>query len=135
MENTPEQTVAERHGTKPVPVSETETRTPDFDICRLLETDHAEFFKIMIGPDIVIALKEKDLHPGIDKSSQGRKDPDIAFRHHIPVLVPEIPDITKQIQGFRFVFRQGFEECRKTGFPVGRIAYIQAEMHVSHEIC
>lgn len=102
---------------------------------RLLENLNSQALKIMIAPDIVIALKEPDLDSIIYKIQDFSKNPDIPLGHHIAVLIPKIPDIAKQIQGFSPVSRHRFKERHKTQLAIRRITQIQSQMDVRNEIC
>ncbi len=86
-------------GTETVTVAEAELLSPDLHDGRLPENADAHFLKIMVGPDIVVALEEIDLHAGIHQIQQGGENSHIALRNHIVILVPEIPDVPQHVKG------------------------------------
>lgn len=73
----------------------------------------------------MIAFKEKDLDSPVHKVLKGREDTDISLWNDITVLVPEIPDVAKEVQSL-CVFRERAEEVRETPLPAGRIADLKA---------
>ena len=134
MEDPSEETVSERHRTQAVAMTETEDLVTDFHKCRLVETLHAEFLEILIGPHVVVALKEVHLHSPVHQTLKGSEYPDVAFRNHIAVFVPEIPYVAKKVQSIG-ILRKTVEEIRETPFTLLRVRDLQTQMNVRDKIC
>jgi hypothetical protein len=129
MEHAAKETIAERNGTEAITMAEAELPTCNIYDSRLYKTLHSQFLEIAVCPDIVIAAEEEDLHSPVHKALQCRKDADIAFRHYIPVLIPEIPDVTKKINRIR-ILGKPVQEAHKTTLPGHRIIYIQPQVNI-----
>ena len=129
MEKPAKKTISERNRTQTVTMTQTETLSLDLHHTRLGQFHHSQFLEITVSPDIVIALKKINLHSPVHQLLKRRKHPYIPFRNHISVFVPEVPDISKQIQGLR-LFRKIAEKICKTTLPAGRISNLQTEMNV-----
>ena len=71
---------------------------------------------------------------GINQVGDGGKYFHITLRDDIPVFVPEIPDITEEIQGFRLFGRDILEEFHEAGLARLGILDIQAKVHVGGKI-
>jgi hypothetical protein len=101
---------------------------------RLLENLDTEILEIMEAPDVMVALEKADLHPGVHQIHQGGEHPDIPFRDNIMVLVPEIPDVPKKVQGLCSILRDGLQETDETRFPVGGIVHVQAKVDIRNKV-
>jgi len=101
---------------------------------RLLENPYSKFLEIMEAPDIVVALKEINLDTRVHQINQSREHPHVAFRDDIPVLVPEIPNVSEQIQRPAPLLRNRLQEPDKTSLPVNGIIDLQAKMHIRDKI-
>jgi len=119
---------------KAVPMTQAENLSSDLRHIRLLKDFHAELLKIMEAPDVVIALKKAHFDPGIHQIQQSREHPDITFRDHVVVLVPKIPDVSKEIKSSRPVLGNRLKESHEAGLPVRRIIDIKAKMDIRHKI-
>jgi len=117
-----------------VPVSKTEGLTSYFNHIRLLKDPYSQLFEIMKAPEVVVALEKADFHAGVHQIHQRGKHTHIALRDHIMVLVPEIPDVAKQVQGLRPVLRDGSQETDETSLAVCRIIHIQSEVDIRHKV-
>ena len=135
MEDPAEEPVSGRNGTEPVPMPETEHLSAYGHTGRLDQLFHAQLLEIAIGPDIVVALEEIHIHSGIHEIHEGGENPRIAFRHHITVLIPEIPDIPEKIQGCSPVSRDGLQKGHEPPFPVCRVLDIKPQMDISNKVC
>jgi hypothetical protein len=114
-------------------VSQTERLAVYTDKGRLDKPDHPELFKIAVCPHIMVPLEKVHLDPCVHQVRQGGEHLHIAFRHHITILVPEIPYISEKIQCLRFSSRYGTEETHESRLTVPRISDIQAEMYIGDE--
>ena len=81
----------------------------------------------------MIARKEIDSHSPVHQCSKGCKHTDISLWNDIAVFVPEVPDITKQIDRLR-IGRQTLQEIHETTFPAHRVTYLQPQMYIRYEI-
>jgi hypothetical protein len=134
MEESAKETISERYRTQTVAVSETEVLVADTGQSRLLQLDHTKLLKIPVGPDVVIAFKKVHLHTSIHESLQSCQHPNIALRDHISVFIPEIPDISQEIQCFRLFGKRSEEVC-KTTFPTCRIRNLKTQMNIGDKVC
>ena len=71
----------------------------------------------------------------VHKIAQCRKNPDIPLGDYIPVLVPEVPDVSQEIQRLCLVCRNSTEERDESGLSFSRIGHIESQMHIRYEIC
>jgi len=101
VEKPSQKAITERYRPQSVTVSETETFSGYFNDIRLGQPDHSEFLEIAVCPDVVIALEEIYLHSPVHKILESGKDPDISFRHHISIFIPEVPYITEKVKSLR----------------------------------
>ena len=69
----------------------------------------------------MISLEEIHLHTLIHKLGKSCKDSDITLWHDIAVLVPEVPDITQKVKGFRALCRYPAKKRHKTSLTGCRI--------------
>jgi hypothetical protein len=129
MEQTAEKPVSERDRTQPISVSEAETLSRNLHHTRLHKLHHSQFLKISVRPHVVVTLEEIHLHPPVHKLLKCSENPDIPLRHHILILIPEIPDITEKIDSLRLL-RKRTQEIRKATLTGFRIEDLEAEMHV-----
>ena len=74
------------------------------------------------------------LHARVHQVLQGGENARVALGHHVPVLIPEIPDVPQQIQRLRLFRRNAFQEGRETGLPVRRTGDLEAEVDVGDEV-
>jgi hypothetical protein len=129
MEHAAEETVSCRNRSQTVAVAEAECLSIYLNQMRLSQFDHSELLEIGICPDVVVAFKEKDLHSPVHKVLKGGQHPEIAFRNDITVLVPEIPDVAKQIEGLG-IFRKGSQEACKATLTLFRIMNLKTEVDI-----
>ena len=122
--------VPEMSWTEPVTMAEAEDLASDIDDIRLLEYPDTHILKIVVTPDVVVSLEEIHLDACFHQVHQCRKHADIALRDHIMILIPEIPDVTEQVQRFGLILRNRLEKSHKPRLPVLRIFQVQAEMHI-----
>ena len=101
VEDRTEEAIAHGNRSESVAVSEAEALAFNLNNVRLLKLDHSELFEIRICPYIVVSLEEIHLHSLIHQILEGGKHSDIALRHNITILVPEVPDISEEIEGCR----------------------------------
>ena len=134
MEDGTEETVSARHGAETVAVTEAEHLTADLHKSWLLKTFHTKFLEIAVCPHIVVTLEEIHINSPVHQCSQRCKDPYIPLRNDVTVFIPEVPDITKEIQCCRFL-RQRAEKIDETGFTGNRIVNPEAEMNIGDEVC
>ena len=120
--------------TEAVSVTETEDLAADIDDMRLLEDGDSHFLEIVVAPDVVVPLKEIDLHARVHQVHKRREYTHIALRDHIMIFIPEIPDVAQKVQCFRFILRNRLQELDETRLPCDGILDIQPEMHVRDEI-
>ena len=81
----------------------------------------------------MVAPEKIDFHSPFHERNQCGKDFDIAAWNHIPVLIPEIPDISKHIEG-RGVVRKRIEEIHETPLPVCGVKHVTTQVHICNEI-
>lgn len=112
MEHAAEETITGRNRSKTVAVAEAEGLSIDLNQMRLSQFDHSKLLEIGICPDVVVAFEEKNLYSPVHKVLESRKHSEITFGHDITVLVPEIPDVTKQIEGLS-IFRKRPQKAGK----------------------
>lgn len=134
VEKPAQKTVSERNRTQTVAMTETEHTPVDLDLIRLLELLHAKFLEIAVCPHVMIPLKEIYLHPPVHKILKSGKYTDIPFRHHIPVLIPEIPYVAKQIKSLRILGKRT-QEAGKAPLAVRRVIDLETEMDIRDKIC
>lgn len=125
---------ARRNRTETVAMPEAESAAIYLDQRRLAELLHAQTFEITVGPYVVVAREEEDLHSPVHQRLQSCEDTEIAFRDDIPVFIPEIPDVSEHIECVSLL-RKRIQERDETSFPGCRIIHIQPEMNVGNEIC
>ena len=121
--------IAERNRTKAVAMSKTETFPADLHQGWLLQTCHPELLEIAVGPDVVIAREEIHLHTSVKKFLDRSKHPDISLRHHITILIPEIPYVTEHIHRLRILGKRT-EKIGETAFTGCRVGNLEAQMDV-----
>jgi hypothetical protein len=134
MENTAQEAIAERNRSEAITMAQTESLSTDLNDRRLGQAYHSELLKVFISPDVMVALEEEDLHSPVHQRLKGSKDPDISFRNDITVFVPEIPDVTQQIQSLS-ILRQTAEKVGKTPLTRIRIRNLQPQMDIRDKIC
>ena len=134
VEKPAQKTVSERNRAQTVAMTETEHTPADLDLIRLLKLLHAKLLEIAVCPHVVISLKEIHLHPPVHKILKSGKNTDIPFRHHIPVLIPEIPYVAKQIKSLRILGKRT-QEAGKTPLAVRRVIDLETEMDIRDKIC
>lgn len=115
-------------------MSYTEFLPADLHQMRLTYLFHAQLLEVGVGPHIVVARAEIHIHPGGNEILDGRKDTRISLRNHIPVFIPEIPDVPKQKEIFGPVGRNLPQEFDKTLLAGRRIIDIQSQVHVGSEV-
>ena len=120
--------------TEPVTMTEAEDLASDIDDIRLLEYPDAHILKIVVTPDVVVSLKEIDLHARVHQVHKRREHTNIALRDNIMIFIPEIPDVTQKVQCLRFILRNRPQELDETRLPCDGILDIQPKMHVRDEI-
>jgi len=98
VEHSAQEPITQRSRPQAVSVAQAERFAADLHKSRLLQAYHSEFLEIAVCPHVVIALEEIDLHSPVHQRRQGCEHPDVAFRDHIPVFIPEIPDVAKKIE-------------------------------------
>ena len=125
MEDCAEESVTTRNRSQTITMSETEFLSCNLYYCRLCHTDHSKFLKIRIRPHIVVALKEIHLDSPVHQVLESRKHADISLRHHITILVPEIPNVSEKVQS-PSILRQTAEKIHKTGFTTGRVGHLKS---------
>jgi len=119
---------------KPVTMPETECLSADLDDIGLLKNADSEFLEIMEAPDVMVALEKAHLHSGVHQFKQRGENPDISLRHHVMVLVPEIPDVPQHVQCLSPVLRDGLQETDESDLPLGGIIDVQPKMHVGDKV-
>jgi len=119
---------------KPIAMSEAECLSAYLHDIGLLKDPDSEFLEIMKAPDVMVALKETHLHPGVHQIQQGGEHPDIALRDHIVVLVPKVPDVPEHVERLGPVLRDGLQETDESGLPLGGIIDVQPKMHVGDKV-
>jgi len=82
----------------------------------------------------MVALEKADLHSGVHQVHQSGEHTDIAFRDHIVVLVPEIPDVTQHVQCPRPVLRYGPQETDETSLPLRGVIDIKPQMDIRDKV-
>ena len=125
VKNTLDQPISERHRTKAITMSKTESLSGNLNQIRLSDSFHAKFLKIAIGPDIMVSCHKIDVHTTINKFLDCSKHSNITLGYHIPVFIPEIPDITKHIHS-RSVLRKRSKEVRKAALTGNGICHLEA---------
>lgn len=134
MEDAGQDAVAARNGAEAITVTEAEDLAGNSRYVGLLKPFHSERLEVGIAPDVVIAAKEIDIHTSIDEVEQRSKHAHIAFGNDVAVLIPEIPDVTEQVEalGLR---RKRAEKLHETRLPILRVQNVTAEVNVGDEIC
>ena len=127
--------VARAARSQTVAVAQAKGLGPNLHHIRLLQAPHAQLFKIVIGPDVVVALEEAHLYAGIHKGNQGRQHFHIALRHYVAVLVPEVPDIAQKIQRLRLGRVDPPQKGHEGLLPRGRVSHLEAQMDVGDKVC
>ena len=117
-------------GAQTVTVSQAEKLARMLDHQGLVDDFDSHGLQIGIHPHIVIAGTDKDLHPGLEKVHQSGENPDISLRNHVSILVPEIPDVAKQIQRLGPLHRNPPQETHETSLPFDRISDFESQMNV-----
>ena len=118
-----------------VPVSHTEALPPYLRHIRLLKLHHAQLFKIVERPEVVVSLEEVHLHARIYQVCDGSQHPDRALGHHIAVLIPEIENVSQQIQGLCTGRVNLFEKADKVPLPLRRIPHLKTQVDVGSKVC
>ena len=121
-----QQPVAERTRAETVAVAETEGAAANGGDVGLRENLYPQGFEVGICPHVVVALEEIQSDPGIPQVHKGGEYPHIALGHHVPVFIPEVPDVPEHIETFRFGGGNRTQEVHETGFPRGRVLVVQA---------
>ena len=134
MEEPAKETVSERNRAQTVSVPQTETLAPYLDQSRLNKLLHTQLLEIAVCPYIVVSLEEIHLHSPVHKILKSGKYTDIPFRHHIPVLIPEIPYVAKQIKSLRILGKRT-QEAGKAPLAVRRVIDLKTEMDIRDKIC
>ena len=129
VEHSTKETIAERYWTESVTMTDAESITTDLHQRRLLEAPHAQFLKIIICPDVMVALEEIHIDTPVHQCCKRSEHPHIALGNNITILIPEIPDIPEKVQRFGF-FRKTTEKLHETGLPAGRIIDLQTKMDI-----
>ena len=78
VEHPAKETVAERRRTQSVSMTKAEDLATDLHTRRLHKALHSKLFKIMIGPDVMVPLKEIYRNSPVHKTLQSSKDTHIA---------------------------------------------------------
>jgi len=129
MEDSAKEAVSHRNRPQAVSVTKAEGLSSYLDQGRLHESLHSKFLEILIGPHIMVSLKEKDFHSPVHKTLESGKDPYVSFRNDVTVFVPEIPYVTQQIQGSR-ILRKRAQKVRETTFALLRVSHLKTEMDI-----
>ena len=135
VESPPHEFVATHAWTEPVAVTQAELLSADLRHIRLYAALHPEFLEIGVGPDVVVPLKEIHFHAGVHQVLQGGENARIALGDHVPVFIPEVPDVAEEVQGLRLGRRNSAEELHETRFPAGRVGNGEAQVDVGDEVC
>ena len=61
------------------------------------------FFKITIGPQVVISCKKVHLYPTISEFTELSEKTSEAFWHNITILIPKVKHISEQVNCRSFV--------------------------------
>ena len=104
------------------------------DVEGLLETVHPQLLEERIGPDVVVAGAEPDLHACVHQADELRDHPRARARDHVAVFVPEVPDVAQQVERPHLLDREPFQEIDETRLALRGILHPQAEVHVGDEI-
>jgi hypothetical protein len=129
MENPTKETVTHRNRTKAVAMTDAEYASIDLHKGRLYEFLHSKFLEIAVSPHIVVSLEEIHIHAPVYQVSYSSEHSDISLRNDIPILIPEIPDITQKIKRRGFL-RKRPEETNEAGLTGSRVIDLQTEMDV-----
>ena len=98
MEDAGKDAVAARNGAEAITVTEAEDLAGNSRYVGLLKPFHSERLEVGIAPDVMITAKEIDINTSIDEVEQRSKHAHIAFGNDVAVLIPEIPDVTEQVE-------------------------------------
>ena len=98
MEDAGKDAIAARNRAEAIAVAEAEYLAGNGRYVGLLKPFHSERLEVGIAPDVMIAAKEIDIHTSIDEVEQRCKHAHIAFGNDVSVLIPEIPDVTEQVE-------------------------------------
>ena len=71
MKHPTKEPVAERNGTQPVSVTQTEPLSRNLHQSRLNQPDHSQLLKISVCPHIMVTLKEIHLHSPVHQRDKG----------------------------------------------------------------
>ena len=72
------------------------------DLCRdglLVDDESTLVVQVAIGPQVVVACEEVDLHAHVGQFRELAEETGVAFGHHIPVFVPEVEHVAQEIYG------------------------------------
>ena len=114
---------------------EAEGLPPDFRHVRLLQDLHAYFLEVAIGPYVMVPREEVHLHAGVHQIRQCAEDAHGAFRDHVPIFIPEVPDVTQQVQRLRPGRRNAPQEGDEPRLAVRRVLNLEAQVDVGSEVC
>lgn len=92
-------------GAESITMSQHETFARMRDKFRAMMNFDPKALEIAIAPDVVVSAEEMDLDSPGDQRLKRREHTGITGRHHIPVLIPEIPDVAKKINSLRLFGR------------------------------
>lgn len=129
MEHVAKESVPERYRSETVAMAKAEFLSSDLHKCRLGQLHQSQFLKIGICPYVVVTLEEINLYPSVHQFLQGSEHSYITFRHDIKILIPEVPDVTKQVYGLR-VLRKTPEKISETAFTTCRIGDLKTKVDV-----
>jgi hypothetical protein len=77
----------------------------------------------------MVTREEIYIHTSFYQIQKSSKDASIPLRDDITILVPEIPNIAKQIKSLR-ILRKRTEKIHKATLPGSRIGNLKPQMHI-----
>ncbi len=86
--------------TQTVTVAEVEEFVGNLDGDGIVVHLHATLLlEIVLTPDVMVASKEMHLDAHVGEFADLAQEACVAFGHHVPILVPEVEDVAKEVDG------------------------------------
>ena len=114
-------------------MSQAERLASDFQQLGLLATGYPQALEEGVSPDVVVAGEEIYLHAGIHQGYELSHHARSLAGHHVPVFVPEIPDVSEQVKGECILRRDAAEKVQKALLSFRRVGAAQAQVDVRYK--